>query len=202
MKRICLFTAILMVLSASIALSQMQQGGWEFSVSGAFASLSSKTEYSGSVGSHTYESEAESYFTVMLRPGFYVIDGLEIEPEISWGGASGVPPSYSFSGNASYNFLIPGSRVAPFVLAGYGIGNSMPMMGLMIARFSDSFDVSVLNAGAGLKVFATKSVAFRAEYRYQRFARGDIRAPGGYSSSMDVTYNLHNVFLGVSVFLP
>ncbi len=202
MRLTILALSILLIVSSSTALAQTQQGAWEFSVSGAFASVSSKSETSGYGGSHTYESEAENFFTVLLRPGFFVIDGLEIEPEILWGGASGIPPSYSFSGNLSYNVSIPNSRVVPFALAGYGIGNCIPILQVTIGRNSDAFDVSVLNLGGGMKIFVSKQVAFRAEYRFQRYSQETSSGSGTFSSTAKLTYDFHNAFVGVSFFLP
>lgn len=201
MKRIFLISAVLLALPATLALSQTEQRAWEFSISGAFSSLTSKAEVSGGGASGTYESETANIFSIMLRPGFFVIDGLEIEPEICWGGASGEAPSLSFSGNLSYNLLIPGTAVVPFVLAGYGIGNGIPVLGEVITRSSDAFDISVLNLGGGLKVFVTKAVAFRAEYRYQRFAQETTMGYASYNYTTNLTNNFHKVLLGVSLFL-
>ncbi len=198
MRLTFLVIAILIIVTAATAFSQTQQGAWEFSVSGAFASYSSKSETSGSGGSQTSESDVQNYFSLLLRPGFFVIEGLEIEPEILWGAADGVPPSFSVSGNLAYNLTIPGSRVTPFALAGYGIGNGIPILERMLGRSSNDFDIGVLNLGAGLKVFMAKQVAFRVEYRYQRYSR-EISSG---STTTTSTYNFHNAFLGVSVFLP
>lgn len=203
MKLIGLVLSLLVIVSTIPAISQTQQGAWEFSVSGTFSSVTLSTESSGYSGTHTYGSdEAIDYFSLLLRPGFYVIDGLEIEPEINWGAADRVPPSYSFSGNVAYTYLIPGTRLAPFALAGYGIGNGIPVLQRMMERSSDEFDIGVLNLGAGLKLFAAKQVALRVEYRYQRYSHEATVGGGLYSSTMKSTFNFHNVFLGVSVFLP
>jgi opacity protein-like surface antigen len=194
MRSSTLVVVVLALVSLSTAVSQTNQGAWEFSVSGAFASYSSKSENSG----HTSESESQNIFSLLFRPGFFVIDGLEILPEVYWGAASDEPPSFSFSGNVAYNYMIPGARVAPFVLAGYGVGNGLPILERMLGRSSDTFDITVLNLGGGAKIFVTKAVALTAEYRYQQFGR-DVSSG---SSTTKYTYYFHNVFLGVSAFLP
>jgi len=201
MRRTFSIFAVVVIASASTALAQTQQGAWEFSVSGSFASLSSKTESSGYGGSHTHESDAENYFSLLLRPGFFIIEGLEIEPEIYWGAASGVPPSFSVSGNLSYNLTIPGSRVTPFALAGYGIGNGVPILETLVSRSSDEFNIGVLNLGGGLKIFVTKQVAFRAEYRFQQYSQETTSGSGSFTTTTNRTYTFHNAFLGVSVFV-
>jgi opacity protein-like surface antigen len=192
--RSTLIATVLLLASMSTAVSQTQRGTWEFSLSGAFSSYSSKSEGSGS----TYESDPQQVVSLLLRPGYFVIDGLEILPEIYWGATSGEPPSFSFSGNIAYSYLIPGARVAPFVLAGYGIGNGVPVLERMVGRSSDAFDITVLNLGGGAKVFVTKAVAVTAEYRYQQYNREVTN--GSYTSKY--TYSFHNVFLGVSFFVP
>jgi opacity protein-like surface antigen len=195
MKRSLVVLTITTIVATSFGLSQTQQGAWEFSVSGGFASYFVKTESSG----HTSESASENLFSLLLRPGYFVIEGLEIEPELFWGAATGEPPSFSFSGNLSYNYLVPGSRVALFALAGYGVGNGVPVLERMVGRSSDSFDITLLNLGAGTKIFVTKAVAFRAEYRYQMYKHD---ASGGSTSTTTTTLNFHNAYLGISVFLP
>jgi opacity protein-like surface antigen len=203
MKPTGLILGLLIIVSVVPALSQTHQGSWEFSVSGAFSSFSLKTESSGFGGTHTHESDkATNYFSLLLRPGFYVIDGLEIEPEINWGAADGIPPSFSFSGNIAYTYLIPNTHVAPFALAGYGIGNGIPLLQRMFDRSSDAFDIGVLNLGGGVKWFAGKQVALRVEYRFQRYTHESTTGTGTYSTTQNTTFNFNNVFLGVSVFLP
>ncbi len=193
MKSALLVISLLLMASLSNAFSQTNRGAWEFSVSGTFASLSSKSESSG----RSSESDPENIFSLLLRPGYFVIDGLEIQPEIYWGASAGDPPSFSFSGNVAYNYMIPGSHVAPFILAGYGVGNGLPLMERMLGRSSDAFDISVLNLGGGAKFFVTKAVAVNAEYRYQQFSRETTSG----SNSTKNTFYFHNVFLGISVFL-
>jgi opacity protein-like surface antigen len=195
MKRTLIVLGIAAVLASGTTLSQTQQGAWEFSASGGFASYFVKTESAG----HTSESATENLFSLLLRPGYFVVEGLEVEPEVFWGAATGEPPSFSFSGNLSYNYVVPGSRVALFALAGYGVGNGIPVLERMFGRSSDAFDITVLNLGAGTKIFVTKAVAFRAEYRFQMYTHD---TSGGSTSTTKSTYNFHNAFLGVSVFLP
>ncbi len=204
MKLTCLLLALIVLMLPGTAMSQIHQRGWEFSVSGTFASLSTKTETSGAGGTTTSETASQNLFSLLLRPGFFVIDGLEIEPEFLWGLASNGPPSYSVSGNVAYNWMVPNSQVALFALAGYGVGNGIPALERMVTRSSEAFDITVLNLGAGTKVFVSKQVAFRAEYRFQQYTHnlsGAVSA-GGSSPTTKYIYSFHNAFLGVSVFLP
>jgi opacity protein-like surface antigen len=194
MKRHVVTLVLLLLMVTAGASSQTQQGAWEFSLSGAASSYSSKSEFSG----HTSESESQQIMSLLVRPGFFVIEGLEIQPEVYWGAASGDPPSFSFSGNLAYNYLIPGARVAPFILAGYGVGNGMTLLERMFGRNSDAFDITVINLGGGAKFFVTKAVAITAEYRYQQF--GHESTSGSFTTNH--TYYFHNIFVGISIFVP
>lgn len=182
--------------------SQTQQGAWELSLSGNFGSVSGSSETSGSFGTSKSESEAEGYLSLALRPGFYIIDGLAVEPEILWSAFEGVPPSFSLTGNLSYNFRIPESHVTPFVLAGYGTGNAIPFFQRLLFRSSDKLDIGVLNIGGGVKLFLADRVALRTEYRYQRYSQERTFGSGSFSSTTKTIQNFHNVFFGFSLFLP
>jgi hypothetical protein len=81
----------------------------------------------------------------------------------------------------------------PFVLAGYGKANGIPMFQIL-DRLTEGFDVSVFNIGGGMKLFVVPRIAFRAEYRFQRF---------GYETDTEKTTRVfHNFFVGFSFFLP
>jgi opacity protein-like surface antigen len=96
--------------------------------------------------------------------------------------------------------FIEGSPLAPFVLAGYGIGNGIVAFHKVVVRSSDEMDIPILTLGAGLKIFLSPAVAFRAEYRFERLTAEDSFAPGG--PTLKEALLSHNVFLGFSVFLP
>lgn len=193
------FAVVCLVATCSSTYSQTRQGTWELSLSGNLGSASGSSETSGSFGSYTTDQEAQGYLSLAFRPGFYLIGGLEIEPEILWTAMKNIPPSFSLSGNLAYNFNIPQSRLTPFVLAGYGIGNAVPIFQRVIVRTSDKLDIGVMNAGAGLKIFVADRIALRTEYRYQRYS-----GEKAYGSLYTVKthQNFHNVFFGFSVFLP
>lgn len=86
-----ILTAIIMCGSL---YSQPKQGASEFSLSGNLGSTSSSRETSGSFGSSKSESEAQGFLTQALRPGFFVTDGLEIEPEVLWMAMENVLPVF------------------------------------------------------------------------------------------------------------
>jgi len=201
MRIISLLTAVALVFAYGSMYSQTQKGAWEFSLSGNFGSVSTSSETSGSSGTQKSETDAEGYLSLALRPGFYIIDGLVVEPEFLWTAVKGTPPSFSLSGNIAYNFRIPKSHFTPFVLAGYGVGNAIPLFQRLLGRSSDKLDITVLNVGAGLKIFISERIALRTEYRYQRYSRESTFNSGSFSSTTNTVVNFHNVFFGFSIFL-
>jgi opacity protein-like surface antigen len=197
-----LLATMCLVFACSVLSSQTKQGSWEFSLSGNLGSTSSRTETTTPSGTTTTESEAQGFLSLALRPGYYVIDGLVVEPEILWTTLENIPPSFSLSVNVAYNFRIPESQVTPFVLAGYGTGNAVPIFQRLFFRSSDKLDIGVLNLGGGVKIFFAEQIALRAEYRYQRFSQERTSSFGSSSYTTERTQNFHNVFFGFSFFVP
>jgi hypothetical protein len=202
-----LFGCALVALAITVeSAAQVTRGSWEMSLSATMGSVSSSTEYTYGGKTSTYESEANTYLSLAIRPGFFVVDGLSIEPELLWTAIEGDQPAIAVLGGLSYTFAIPESPIAPFILVGYGIGNGIPIAQRLIGRTSSDFDVSTLNAGGGLKVFVSPNVAFRAEYRYQRYAWEETPSsywPSGYvPGPFKYSTTYHNIFIGISVFFP
>jgi opacity protein-like surface antigen len=197
-----ILAVVCLVFACESLSSQTQQGTWELSLSGNLGSVSGSSETTGSFGSSKSELESQGYLSLALRPGFYIIDGLVVEPEILWTAVEKDPPSFSLSGNLAYNFSIPQSHITPFVLVGYGTGNAIPLFQRLLFRSSDKLDISVLNIGAGLKFFVAERIALRTEYRYQRYSQERTFSSGSFNSTTKTIQNFHNVFFGFSIFLP
>lgn len=181
--------ALSLLMCGVLAQAQPGTGGnKELSISGSYQNISN----GGSSGSGA----------VLLSPrlGFFVYEGLELEPEILLLFASGNDPVYMANGNVSYNFVGVGKAV-PFVLAGYGIANTVPTFG--VPFLSTSFRISVLNVGAGVKAFLRENIALRMEYRFQRFTGGTVTMVSvyGYGYNTDFEVTMHTVQFGISVLL-
>ena len=69
-------------------------------------------------------------------------------------------------------------------------------------RESEELDIPVLRVGGGLKIFLSKQVAFKIEYRYERYLYENTITYFHYSYTYEETSNYHNVLFGFSVFLP
>jgi len=188
-------------LLASGGMAQERNYRAELSFSGTGGWVS--TSYSS--GSQSSSSDAQGYLTLVSRTGIFVYEGLSVEPEISLTAIEGTEPALVFAGNISYTFTPPNSNVCPFILGGVGIGNAIPMGPNPLGRTSDALDVFMIGAGAGLKVFLTESAALRFEYRYQHFSHEYEYVTSYYptmkKSTADIAYNMHRVFIGVSIFI-
>jgi opacity protein-like surface antigen len=206
MKRISIVLVCVGILFASSAISQTKAGNWELSLAGNLGSLQSSYEYSSSGGGYSSNysngGDAQSYMGLDLRAGFFVVDGFSLEPEIYMLVVEKAKPAYNFGANASYTASIPNSPVKPFVSVGYGIGNAVPLMQRIMGRSSDDMDIPVLRAGTGLKVFVSKQVALKVEYRYERYTSETESSYYSYKSTTKTTTNMHNILIGFSIFLP
>jgi hypothetical protein len=185
------------------AYCQTGAGSWEFSLSGNGGTTSTTSEATFGGQTYTDDGESESYIGLDLRAGYYVVDGLSLEPEIYWLAVEGMPPMFNLGANAAYTFTIPEAPVRPFLTVGYGVGNSVPVMQRLFNRSSNELDVPVFRAGGGVKVFIVKQVALKLEYRYERYTQESSDSFGPYFSySSKTTSNFHNVLVGFSIFLP
>jgi hypothetical protein len=147
------------------------------------------------------DQESSDALLLLPRVGVFVVEGLEIEPEILFMSRSRYVPLYALNGNISYNFLKLDKSV-PFVLAGYGVANSIPYF--HVPYFETPFTVGVLNLGGGLKAFIRENIAIRVEYRYQRY-QGEEQRDGflpfsrPYTQKVEVV--MHLAQFGLSVLL-
>lgn len=193
-------------LGALPALSQTQPGSWELSVAGNFGSISTSSEYTVAGQTNSQEGEAQSYLGLDLRVGWFALEGLSIEPEIYILAIEQEPPTFNLGANLAYTFTIPSSPVKPYITAGYGIGNGIPIMQRLMGRTSDKLDIPVLRVGGGVKLFLSKQVALKLEYRYERYSYETSATysfyPYTYSYNAKEVWNHHTVLFGISVFLP
>jgi hypothetical protein len=186
----------IIMFANSVVYSQPKKKTWELSLSGNMGTVYSTTKSESQFGSYSSSTPAHEFVTLALRPGFFITDEIQFEPEIQWAAAEGGEPLLSFSVNVAYNFNISHSNTRPFILLGYGRANSIPIFQTLIFRLSDKHDISIINVGGGFKIFAAENVAFRTEYRFQRFARSESFSDRKYKYA--TIY--HNIFFGFSLF--
>ena len=197
----CVIPLVVIALFSTFHVrAQIKQGTWEMSLSGTIGTSSGSTEQTGAI-SFRVDQPAEGFLSFAVRPGYYVVEGLAVEPELLWTALEGTPPSFGLTGNLAYHFVVPQSHMVPFVLIGYGRANGIPKFQIL-QRSTDGFDVSVLNIGAGMKFFITTKVAFRAEYRLQRYGyETSSTGVANLTNTISTTRVFHNFFFGFSIFL-
>jgi hypothetical protein len=176
---ISLAIAVFTLFTFDIASAQIEQGQSELSSQFSFMSRS-------------YESSDNSFYSLLLaiRYGYFISKNLEFEPEMLFSIYKDDDPGFILSGNLAYNFSRsdPDNKIIPFIFGGFGISNTIIFLPNVAYSGAESTTWTLLNAGAGIKVFVSEQVALRWEYRYQRLFE-----------ARDVSY--HNLYIGISVFL-
>jgi len=142
-----------------------------------------------------FDSDTDSldYLNIPVRFGWYVMGGLELEPEIQVyiPLETGADVAYFAQGHVLYNFSLAG-KIVPFVGGGAGIGNGLPVYGL-IEGGADTRSFAWIGM-AGAKFMVTKAVAIRMEYRFNRVNWEIINLVPKELG------NIHQVLTGISVF--
>lgn len=164
---------------------KFQQFDWECAV--AFSIGLSSTSFESSEQNYygNGNGDSEFYSEISLALGFFILDGLSIEPEIEYNFFEG-DATLSLIANVAYTFNIPRKKIYPFIKVGYGIS------GFTVYRYYyyggtnglfESLDAKVINAGAGLKIVQSSSFAMRIELNYKNIS---------YTQSQDDPYDLSN----------
>jgi hypothetical protein len=151
---------------------KFQQFDWECAAAFSLGLSSTSTENSA----HNYygnnSGNGEFYSEISLALGFFILDGLSIEPEIDYNFFEG-DATLSIIGNISYTINIQRKKIYPFFKVGYGISsytvNRYNYYGGSDGLF-ESLDAKVINAGAGLKIVQSSSFAMRIELNYKNIS--------------------------------
>jgi len=166
-KHIIVFFLSAVVCNAQIKnLSDNQyfkQGDFEISFSAGIGSNNMKNKssfYSSESPEYIYEySEEEPYIQLGVTAGFYIINNLSIEPELDIE-LTLDNSSYLLIGNLSYTFFNR-SGIFTYIKAGYGRSTYQNF---------NSEDYNIINAGAGLKLRYTDTIALKFEVNYKHMS--------------------------------
>jgi hypothetical protein len=177
MKNSTIFFLLLISFPLQLLFAQTEKGDKELSIAASFMS-------------RKFERADEAWHAINLATsiGIFVTDGFEIEPEILISKYKDEDMGIVLSGNLAYNFNTSNGNPVPFILGGAGYANTIIFLPRAAYEGDEDDNWTVINGGAGLKIFISKPIALRLEYRFQKFL-GDT----------DVTN--HIIFFGVSVFL-
>jgi hypothetical protein len=192
MKRIITVVLMMGMCLFLHAQAQFDKGDVEIAFTGSFSSFSAK--YEG------YDSESSTIILISVMPGYYFSKGFSVEPEIGLMKIEDEDAATYLLGNLSYTHLLDNGKVALFGRAGYGRSNSIliPFVGSGFFRVSESFDVNVLNFGAGIKYLLTNSVVIRGELNYRSHQWSEDYWWG---EKEEVTYSNTGLLIGFSIIL-
>lgn len=179
MKKVIIVLTVFFFLGTLVVSAQPAGKKWE--VGAAFSYTNYK--FKG-------DTESSYVFNLPVRVGYYVWQGLEIEPELLLTKFKGSDTGYILSGNFAYNFKTAGS-LQPFILAGVGFGNGFAFAN--IVEGDTDFHATVLNFGGGVKCLVGNSAAIRVEYRY---THNHLTATGFEAENA----NIHQLLAGFSLF--
>lgn len=189
-----------------------KQGNFEFSFSANVGESSRKSKdvftyydyYDSSYKSNSYNSsDGAIYVQIGASLGYYLIDGLSIEPELNLN----IPfaqTSISLIGNLCYTFSVQQKNIYPYIKAGYGISNYNTNTSYSQGLF-DKLDFKTINVGAGLKFIYTSGMALRMEINYKNM-KGSTSSYNSYdyymnSTNRDVNISILSLSIGISIII-
>ena len=180
-----------------------KNGDWEFGYSLSIGSGNKhKTgtnsfyfSYDSSQYYYSYDQTVkDAYVPLGVSIGYYIINGLSIEPELSLLLSSdGV--SVSMLGNICYTFYISKKSIYPYIKLGYGLSEN--------PNTSESLEFNTINASVGIKLTYRSGMAFRIEINYRNSSGSSSYYYSNQSSSSSFTsetiLNLISISFGASI---
>ena len=200
MKRIIRVLAISLLITSGYAQVNekperqfYKQGDWEFRYSSNIGSISIQTI------DPTYYNHTENgiYLNLGLSTGFYIINGLSIEPELDINLCS-EGFSLTVLGNLCYTFNIPQKNIYPYIKLGYGLSNDPKNT----EDLFENLDFKTVNAGAGVKFMYFPDMAFVVEINYRNLSGSTTfyqGTPDAYTT--ESTSSIISVLVGISILL-
>ncbi len=174
-----------------------KQGNWEIG-------FSLNIGYVQTIGEPDYYSDNTAdwiYLNLGVSTGFYIINGLSIEPELDINSYSG-GISVSILGNLCYTFYLPQNNIYPYVKLGYGLSSEISK------NFSDSndlfgsLDYNTINLSAGVKIMYFPGMTFKTEINYRNLSGSNTFYQGTPDSyTTETTTSIISVLLGISILL-
>jgi hypothetical protein len=216
MKRVLLGLVISAMITSGYALSNekkerqfYKQGDWEFGFSTNIGASNEKTkgsetysyDYDSTQYSYTYDNTHNGiYLNLGISTGYYIINGLSIEPEINinvysdnWSG--------SILGNLCYTFNLPQQNFYPYLKLGYGLSSEPTNSGGLFEKL----DFKTINAGGGIKLMYSPGMEFRMEINYRNLSGSNeySYSDQSYSSSStsETKTSIISVSIGISILL-
>jgi hypothetical protein len=205
MKRIIFILATFLIITSGYAqVSEKserkfyKQGDWEFGFSLNIGGSSEQTKQTSTYSdgssqySYTYDYTEKGFYTHLgVSIGYYIINGLSIEPEFdlnlyNW------EISVSLLSNLCYTFYLPQKNIYPYLKLGYGLSTEPGSSNLF-----EFLDINTINAGVGIKLNYSSGMAFRMEINYRNLIGSNI----GYYSNYDTITSVISISFGASILL-
>jgi len=199
MKRIIFILAIFLIITSGYAQVDekserkfYKQGDWEFGFALNIGGSSEQTNQTSTYNSYTYDdTEKAPCLSLGVSTGYYIINGLSIEPEFninlySW------EISTSLLGNLCYTFYLPQKNIYPYIKLGYGLSSGPGSSSLF-----EFLDLKTINAAVGIKLAYSSGMAFRIEINYRNL-NGLYT---DYYYTYDTTISVISISFGASILL-
>jgi hypothetical protein len=219
MKRLFfVLTTFLIITSGYAQVSEKsepqfyKQGNWEFGFSSNIGSSSTQTKgtsisyysYDNSQHYNTYDyTENGIYLNLGVSTGFYIFNGLSIEPEFT---INSYTEGFSVSilGNLCYTFYLPQKKNFPYVTLGYGLSSGIPSnYDSNPGDQFESLDLKLIDVGAGLKLMYSPGMSFKVEINYRNLSGSNVYSysdqNGSISDTSEITTSIFSVLLGISI---
>lgn len=194
MKRFVLALFALLILAGSVN-AQFRKDNFEVGVSTSLGSLNTNNSNPWLTNYSTY------YFTFLSGfAGYYLFDGLSIEPEFGIFAVENNRPAQFIIGNLSYTKLRKNSPFAFFGKLGYGLSNSVILTTSTKPLLSnpDNFDTKIISVGMGVKYILDYQVVLRGEFNYKFQSRSIVVGTATERISSDAKYETFSFIIGAA----
>jgi len=200
MKKINFILAVLLIITSGSAQVDLKserkfykQSDWEFNISSNIGRSSKQTK---ETYYYSYDrTEKGTFCNLGISTGFYIIDGLSIEPEFDLNlNSEGL--SVSLLGNMCYSFYLPQKDIYPYLKLGYGVSNDPENQNGLF----EYLKFKTINAGAGVKLMYSSAMAFRVEINYRTLSGSYTSYPDTPNSyTTESTTSIISVLIGISI---
>lgn len=179
--------------------AQFRKDNFEVGLSSSFGTLSASN-------TNPYLQNYSTYYFTFLSGfvGYYLFDGLSIEPEFGIFAVENNTPSQFLIGNISYTKLRKNSPFAFFGKIGFGISNSIILTYIdkPLITNPDNFDTKIVSIGMGVKYILDYQIVLRGEFNYKFQSRSITAGPiSGKMYNYDAKYETFSLVLGASFLL-
>ena len=201
--KLAIWVILLIMIRTVICNAQFEQGNVEISIMGTGGYM--KESYS----TYSYNNESIGYVLINTSIGYYLVDGLSIEPQFGLLAIEKVSPSQSLLLSLSFSTRLPDSDIALFLKGGYGFSNSVssPMLAYTPINRRDKWDTQITSLGGGLKFILKEYIALKFEFNYReesfpyKMTRYSYSPYGSYTESVEYSMSSYAILVGVSFIL-